>query len=90
MIRILLEPSKLRQDVCSHHLPRVLVTQLTENIRKVQSLVHSGKTKEGISLLIDEYSRHRHQVIQDKDVVWESWGDYDDSGFNISVLVATF
>ena len=90
VIRILLEPSKLRQDVCSHHLPRVLVTQLPEKIRKVQSLVHSGKTKEGISLLIDEYSRHRHQVIQDKDVVWESWGDYDDSGFNISVLVATF
>lgn len=90
VIRILFEPSRLRHDVCTHHLPRVLITELNENIRKVQSLVNSRKTREGISILIDEYSRYRHQVSHDEHVTWESWGDYEDPGLNVSLLIAKF
>lgn len=90
VIRVLFEPSKLRHDVCSHHLPRVLITKLTEDIRKVQTLVESKKARGGISILIDEYARHRHQVIQDEFISWESWGDYEDPGLNLSVLIAKF
>lgn len=90
VIRVLFEPSRLRQDICVHHLPKVLVTQLTENIRKVQSLVESNKSKEAVSILIDEYSRHRHQVSQDHQVTWTVWGDYEGSLLNLSVLIAQF
>lgn len=90
VIRILFEPSKKRNDVCDHHLPRVLITQLMHDIEKVQLVTQKGQSQESVCLLIDEYSRHRHQVIQNEHIIWKLWGSYDDPGLNVSVLIAQY
>ena len=90
VIRVLFEPSKNRSDICEHHLPRILVPQLTHDIETIESLVVNHRSREGICLLIDENSRHRHQIIQTSQIAWSWWGDYEDLGLNVSVLVAHF
>ncbi len=90
VIRVLFEPSKKRSDICNHHLPRILITQLTDHIEKTQSIVQSGRSKEAICLLIDEYSRHRHQIIQNQNIIWTTWGNYDDSRLNVSTLLVQY
>lgn len=86
VVRILFEPSRHRRDICEYHLPRVLIPQFLSQVNELKSLVETNKAKETSLILVDEYSRHRHQIVQEEQMDWQSWGSYDDPGLNVSVL----
>ena len=87
VVRVLFEPSRHRRDICEYHLPRVLMPQFFSQVNELKSLVEMNKAKDTKLILVDEYSRHRHQLNQQEQMDWQSWGSYDDPGLNVSVLV---
>lgn len=87
VVRVLFEPSRHRRDICEYHLPRVLMPQFFSQVNELKSLVEMNKAKDTKLILVDEYSRHRHQLNQEEQMDWQSWGSYDDPGLNVSVLV---
>ncbi|MDE5978149.1 MAG: hypothetical protein K2G70_06790 [Turicibacter sp.] len=87
VIRLLFEPSWHRVDICEYHLPYVLSTNIETEKEELQSLISEHKTKEAQLILIDEYSRHQTNLANDATHKWQSWGNYDDPGLNVSVLM---
>ena len=87
IVRILLEPSRHRRDICDHHLPRVRAPKFIDEMKELQSLIDSHLAKQVVLLLVDEYSRHQCEFNDLEHLSYESWGTYEDSGLNVSLFI---
>lgn len=83
------EPSRMRKDICTHRLPVVFWSEVVEDINRVKRFFSHNKAKSAIAVFIDEYGRNRNKSSDIFEVpnMWEEWGSYNTSMYNISVLI---
>ena len=79
------EPSKMRNDICTHKLPVVEWKKANEDIERITRFIVDKKTKSAAAILVDEFGRYRSREIGSQSK-WMDWGNYGNNQYNVSVL----
>ena len=81
------EPSKHRKVFCKGKLEQAVVfwSEVNKDIDRINRFIYDKKTKSAVSMLIDEYGRHKDREIGGHSQ-WINWGSFGNNVYNIHVL----
>jgi len=82
------EPSRKRQDICSHKLPVVFWTGeygVGKDVERIREFISAGKAEMAYSVFIDEGGRYRKRTPYPQSR-WIDWGSNETEVCEVSVL----